>query len=77
MPSCLGGGDLDGDIYNVIPLNDPDLRGFNLKQTHQPASYAPAQKRLLDGRKSTMRDVAEFVMDYIVSDVRLFWSISA
>ncbi|KAJ2928805.1 hypothetical protein H1R20_g8302, partial [Candolleomyces eurysporus] len=68
LPSCLGGGDLDGDIYNVIPLNDPDLRGFRLKKTYSPASYAPAQKKLLD-RKSTMKDVAEFVMDYILSDV--------
>ncbi|KAG5353249.1 hypothetical protein C0989_008984 [Termitomyces sp. Mn162] len=66
MPSCLGGGDLDGDVYNLIPLNSvPHFGGL---KTHKPAVYAPAQKKLLD-RRSTMKDVAEFVVDYINSDV--------
>ncbi|KAG6911837.1 hypothetical protein DXG01_000084 [Tephrocybe rancida] len=66
LPSCLGGGDLDGDVYNVIPLNvRPE---FNVIRTHEPAVYAPAKKKLLD-RPSTMVDVAEFVMEYINSDV--------
>jgi hypothetical protein len=68
LPSCLGGGDLDGDIYNVIPLNNSRLAGFKPTRSHSAAKYPPAVKKLLD-RRSTMRDVAEFVMDYIVSDV--------
>lgn len=67
LPSCLGGGDLDGDIYNVIPLNNPKLAGFQPTRLYSAAKYPPAVKKLLD-RSSTMRDVAEFVMDYIVSD---------
>ncbi|KAF6766302.1 RNA-directed RNA polymerase 2 [Ephemerocybe angulata] len=68
LPSCLGGGDLDGDVYNIIPLNNPELAAFEPAKTHEAAKYAPAKRKVLD-RKSTMRDVAEFVMDYIVSDV--------
>ncbi|KAG6850830.1 hypothetical protein H0H93_008133 [Arthromyces matolae] len=65
LPSCLGGGDLDGDVYNLIPLNNhPD---FNTLKTHEPAEYSPAQRKLLN-RPSTMQDVAEFVMEYILSD---------
>ncbi|EAU92881.1 RNA-directed RNA polymerase 2 [Coprinopsis cinerea okayama7 len=72
LPSCLGGGDLDGDIYNLIPLEDPqrpELRGFTpVRPLQAPSQYAPAQRKILD-RKATMRDVAEFVMEYILSDV--------
>ncbi|KXN89871.1 RNA-dependent RNA polymerase 1 [Leucoagaricus sp. SymC.cos] len=66
LPSCLGGGDLDGDIYNIIPLNEHPR--FMPKSTNFPAEYAPTQRRLLD-RTSTMDDVADFVMEYIISDV--------
>ncbi|KAG6878423.1 hypothetical protein C0993_007024 [Termitomyces sp. T159_Od127] len=66
MPSCLGGGDLDGDVYNLIPLNQ--VPAFGDIKTRDPAQYAPAKKKLLD-RRSTMKDVAEFVMEYINSDV--------
>ncbi|KAG6872879.1 hypothetical protein C0995_005737 [Termitomyces sp. Mi166 len=66
MPSCLGGGDLDGDVYNLIPLNEvPEFGGL---KTYNPAMYAPAERKLLN-RRSTMADVAGFVMDYINSDV--------
>jgi RNA-dependent RNA polymerase len=55
-------------VYNVIPLEDfPD---FTPEFIHEPASYEAAPKRLLD-RPSTMADVAEFVMEYINSDVRV------
>ncbi|TFK57359.1 RdRP-domain-containing protein [Heliocybe sulcata] len=63
LPSCLGGGDLDGDIYNVTTRED--LRP--LKQT-PPGSYDAAPKKLLD-RPSTLDDVADFVAEYINSDV--------
>jgi hypothetical protein len=75
LPSCLGGGDLDGDLYNLIPLDDPDLPGLKdflpQKPISSPASYEPAQRKTLD-RPSTMLDVADFVMEYISSDVREF-----
>jgi hypothetical protein len=70
LPSYLAGGDLDGDIYNIIPLNTPELTGFKPTELYRPATYAPAERRVLD-RPSTMRDVAEFVMDYLLSDVSL------
>ena len=73
LPSCLGGGDLDGDIYNLIPLDDPDhrdLHDFKPTKTYMPADYEPAKRKELD-RPSTMRDVADFVMEYISSDVRI------
>ncbi|KAF8167941.1 RNA-directed RNA polymerase 2 [Crassisporium funariophilum] len=65
IPSCLGGGDLDGDVYNLIPLEK--LPEFRPSKSHAPANYEPAPKKLLD-RPSTMADVAEFVMEYINSD---------
>lgn len=66
LSSCLGGGDLDGDVYNLIPLND--LPEFHPKTLSTPAQYNAAPKKLLD-RPSTMDDVAEFIVDYINSDV--------
>ncbi|KAI0724457.1 RdRP-domain-containing protein [Cerioporus squamosus] len=65
LPSCLGGGDLDGDKYNVTTRHDllPTYHGGRCP----PASYAPAVRKLLN-RESTMHDVAEFVADYISSD---------
>lgn len=66
MPSCLGGGDLDGDVYNLIPLND--LPEFRPTKSSPPASYTPSERNILD-RPSTMADVSDFVMEYINSDV--------
>ncbi|VDC02938.1 unnamed protein product [Peniophora sp. CBMAI 1063] len=66
LPSCLGGGDLDGDLYNIIPLKDcPEFRP---QMISEPAAYDPAPRRVLN-RPSTMADVADFVVDYINSDV--------
>jgi hypothetical protein len=74
----LGGGDLDGDLYNLIPLDDPEfpeLKKFlPRKPISCPASYEPAPKKMLS-RPSTMEDVADFVMEYIISDVRDIHSI--
>jgi hypothetical protein len=39
------------------------------KPINDPAEYAPTQRKLLD-TISTMDDVADFVMEYIISDVR-------
>lgn len=71
MPSCLGGGDLDGDVYNVVPLDK--VPGFRSAKTCLPSDYEPAQKKTLT-RPSTMEDVAEFVMEYINSDVGSVYS---
>ncbi|KAJ6627235.1 RdRP-domain-containing protein [Mycena sp. CBHHK59/15] len=65
LPSCCGGGDLDGDTYNIIPLNK--CPGFYPAVTHKPGEYSPAPKKLLE-TPSTMKDVAEFVIEYINSD---------
>ncbi|KAF9015323.1 RNA-directed RNA polymerase 2 [Cyathus striatus] len=67
LPSALGGGDLDGDLYNILPLqNLPEFSPTH--PPYSPAKYAPAPKKMLD-RPSTMKDVAEFVMEFISSDV--------
>jgi hypothetical protein len=63
LPSYLGGGDLDGDTYNVTWFKD-----LHPPQNRPPAAYDPAPKKLLD-RPSTMDDVADFVVDYISSDI--------
>ncbi|KAJ8482744.1 hypothetical protein ONZ51_g5138 [Trametes cubensis] len=60
--SVAGGGDLDGDVYNVTTVTNLIPR-----RTYLPASYEPAQKKLVD-HDSTMADVAEFVAEYITSD---------
>ncbi|KAF8337536.1 RNA dependent RNA polymerase-domain-containing protein [Cantharellus anzutake] len=60
--SCLGGGDLDGDIFVVItqeklhPIADVD-----------PAEYAEVKRRELD-HDSTIDDVCDFIMEYFNSD---------
>ncbi|KAK2461790.1 hypothetical protein APHAL10511_006253 [Amanita phalloides] len=66
LASCLGGGDLDGDVYNLLPLDV--MPEFRPRSTSEPASYEPAPKKFLD-RPSNMRDVAEFVIEFINSDV--------
>lgn len=66
MASCLGGGDLDGDIYNLLPLGK--MPEFRPRSVYEPASYEPAPKKLLD-RPSNMKDVADFVVEFISSDV--------
>ncbi|KAH9898493.1 RdRP-domain-containing protein [Cubamyces lactineus] len=75
LPSCLGGGDLDGDVYNVTTV--PNLIP---PRTYDPASYEPAQKKLVD-HDSTIADVADFVAEYIISDtlgiIAITWLIIA
>jgi RNA-dependent RNA polymerase len=67
VPSCLGGGDLDGDTYNLIPLDV--LPEFKPPGCNKPAAeYTPAVRKELT-RPSTMSDVADFVVDFINSDV--------
>ena len=60
----LGGGDLDGDVYNV--KTRPSLMPA---VTYPPAAYEPAQRKELHDHESTMDDVADFVADFISSNV--------
>ncbi|KAL0576516.1 hypothetical protein V5O48_005461 [Marasmius crinis-equi] len=68
LPSCLGGGDLDGDEYNVIPLKELPEFGIDPGRVQTPGLYPAAKRRELD-RPCTMADVGVFVMEYITSDV--------
>ncbi|KAI7952326.1 hypothetical protein MJO29_007957 [Puccinia striiformis f. sp. tritici] len=65
LPSCLGGGDLDGDLFTVIGLPEliPDRA-----QVHSPASYQAPEMRKLD-QDCTIADGADFFLDYISSDL--------
>ncbi|KAI6110431.1 RNA dependent RNA polymerase-domain-containing protein [Pisolithus croceorrhizus] len=63
LPNSLAGGDLDGDIYEVVQYR-PLL---NLRP-QEPATYPPARPFTLN-RPSTVNDVCDFIVDYIYSDV--------
>lgn len=62
LPSQLSGGDLDGDIYNIIwdPLAMP-------QQVFPPADY-PRVDALDLGREVTQGDMANFFVDFIRQD---------
>jgi len=65
LPSKLGGGDLDGDIYNLIL----DERLFPPKDfTAVPGEY-PSVPAKIKSSPCTASDVADFVIDYIKSDL--------
>ncbi|CAE6500268.1 unnamed protein product [Rhizoctonia solani] len=62
IPNMLGGGDLDGDLYNLISL--PELIP---RYRYSPANYpTPRSKKI--GRPSTIEDVADFMVEYICHD---------
>ncbi|TDL24977.1 RdRP-domain-containing protein [Rickenella mellea] len=77
MPSCLAGGDLDGDLYDVS--QDPALLP---RRVAEPAEYAGVPKQVID-LEALKRDapdepdlerlvfphVCDFVVEYINSDV--------
>ena len=62
LPSMLSGGDLDGDIFNVIfdPLLQPDFYV-------QPADYARPEPINL-GRPVESRDISNFFIDFMSND---------
>ncbi|KAH8102595.1 RNA dependent RNA polymerase-domain-containing protein [Cristinia sonorae] len=62
LASCLGGGDLDGDLFGCTTV-----ASMLPPRTYEPAPYTAAGRKELD-RPSTMQDVAEFVTEYIYSD---------
>lgn len=63
LPSQLSGGDLDGDLYNVIW--DPDMRPA---RRFAPADYPRVTARELD-REVTRQDMANWFVDFMKSDV--------
>ncbi|KAG8906079.1 hypothetical protein FRC01_008149 [Tulasnella sp. 417] len=62
LPSCLGGGDLDGDVYYLITNLDLHPTKYEI-----PAAYEPAERHTLD-RDSTIKDIADFVIEYMTHD---------
>lgn len=62
LPSKLSGGDLDGDIYNIIW--DPAARP---KRTFKPADY-PRIEPVNIGRLVTAEDMADFFIDFMRTD---------
>ncbi|OBZ75664.1 RNA-dependent RNA polymerase 1 [Grifola frondosa] len=65
LASCLGGGDLDGDLYSIIKYG-PLL----LSDECPAASYLPTGTRALDDdRDSTVEDICDFIVEYLNSDV--------
>ncbi|KAI6359071.1 hypothetical protein MCOR25_007166 [Pyricularia grisea] len=62
LPSQLSGGDLDGDIYNVIWDE-----GAMPKRTFDPADY-PRVEALDIGRRVESADMAQFFIDFMKTD---------
>ncbi|KAJ9647017.1 hypothetical protein H2199_002003 [Coniosporium tulheliwenetii] len=62
LPSCLSGGDLDGDLYNVI--YDPRLIP---QPTYEPADY-PRAKALDIGREVVRQDMTDFFIKFMETD---------
>lgn len=62
LPSCLAGGDLDGDLYNIIqnPLLTPT-------RTARPGDYLPVRPKELD-RPCTVEDIIQFFLVYCQTD---------
>ncbi|KAJ7286202.1 RNA dependent RNA polymerase-domain-containing protein [Mycena rebaudengoi] len=63
LASCLGGGDLDVDLYSIIHYS-PLLPA----EQEPPASYPDGDTLTLD-RDSTVDDICDFIVEYINSDV--------
>lgn len=63
LPSQLSGGDLDGDLYNVIW--DPQARP---KRVFSPADYPRVVPVPLD-RAVTRDDIADFFINFMKSDI--------
>jgi hypothetical protein len=64
LPSCLSGGDLDGDIYNVIW--DEEAVG-QCQRVYQPADY-PRVAPLNIGRVVEREDMTDFFITFMATD---------
>lgn len=62
LPSMLSGGDLDGDLYNIIWAREA------IQPTHAPADYPKVQEKLLD-RPVKRSDMADFFIEFMKSDI--------
>ncbi|KZS90023.1 RdRP-domain-containing protein [Sistotremastrum niveocremeum HHB9708] len=67
LPSFLGGGDLDGDLFEICFHSDLLIIGKDRAGT-KPAAYDPIPLKQLD-YDSKIEDIVDFVVDYFVSDV--------
>lgn len=65
LPSCLGGGDLDGDLYSLI--TDPRMIPYP-QHVSSPGSYPPVEMKSLS-QPCTILDGIDFFLDYISSDL--------
>ncbi len=65
LPSQLSGGDLDGDIFNVIW--DPKVTNLTSIKTYVPANY-PRVPPASIGRVVTTEDIARFFIDFMRTD---------
>ncbi|KAI0064493.1 RdRP-domain-containing protein [Artomyces pyxidatus] len=66
LASCLAGGDLDGDTFDIY-FSNPTLLPPIQKE---PAEYPPGEIwELPNGREATVDDICDFVVEYINSDV--------
>lgn len=67
LPSQLSGGDLDGDIYNIIWDPQVVYRGDNVRNTFEPANYArPVPQNI--GRTVGIDDMTQFFIDFMKTD---------
>ncbi|KEP52476.1 RNA-dependent RNA polymerase [Rhizoctonia solani 123E] len=62
VPNMLGGGDLDGDLFNLISL--PELIPRHM---YCPAKYPKSKLKSIE-RPSTIHDVADFMVEFICND---------
>ena len=62
LPSQLSGGDLDGDLYNIIYMD-----GLFPKQRSEPAEY-PIVKPIDIGREVTRSDMTDFFVRFMEND---------
>lgn len=62
LPSKLSGGDLDGDLYNIIWDESATLR-----TSHIPAKYDRAEPVDL-GREVTRQDMTDFFITFMATD---------
>lgn len=62
LPSQLSGGDLDGDLYNIIWDS-----GARLKRLHLPADY-PRANPVDIGRSVTRDDMTDFLVLFMATD---------
>ncbi|KAH9018115.1 RdRP-domain-containing protein [Lactarius pseudohatsudake] len=67
LASCLAGGDLDGDTFDIY-YDNPDLLPSLI---FPPAEYPPGEIWTLNERRgdATVEDICDFIVEFISSDV--------